>query len=476
MHKGNENRFIGMLSSKVFHFSFLRTAGVFFIILSLSSCKKESVPSRLSADVLSVMTDIYYWAAHARRQNVSSNGYSNAQINELLEALKSPEDRFTFYLTFQEAAQLRGTNMDLGISIRYLDDTLWIAFVEPGSPAHAAGIKRGQWVRQMNLGGRVFRTTPPQDIERMHPALRPTTLGTYALGLGSSSATLMLGKTRGPDPRIESVTLSPASYETKPVVVERVIQIEGQVAGYLYFSSFSVDRDLADSQISQSFQRFKEAGVRHLIIDMRYNRGGYVSVARKLINFIYTPPSPERTLMYKLEHNSAHAANNTQEFFKTNPVALNPERIYFLVDRATASASELVINTLLPFYGPEDIQLIGRATTGKNVGSYAIDLPLNSAQPRASDPTHVLLPISFIIFNKDGQADYANGFSPDNAALDGLRYELGHHKEAMLASAIHHIRNGYYPTTSARLAFRPSQPLFDLRDRIRERPLMLLTK
>ena len=81
---------------------------------------------------------------------------------------------------------------------------------------------------------------------------------------------------------------------------------------------------------------------------------------------------------------------------------LDLSRIYILTSTSTASASEAVINGLIPYMGRTNIQLIGDKTIGKNVGS-------NTFGEKESHD-YLLHPITLRIYNADHTADYANGF------------------------------------------------------------------
>ena len=89
---------------------------------------------------------------------------------------------------------------------------------------------------------------------------------------------------------------------------------------------------------------------------------------------------------------------------------------YFLIDASTASASELLINSLLPFFPPSTaLYTIGRRSVGKNVGSYVYYLPFEKTrklplEEAISASTHAFLPICFSLTNASGLANYAEGF------------------------------------------------------------------
>lgn len=83
---------------------------------------------------------------------------------------------------------------------------------------------------------------------------------------------------------------------------------------------------------------------------------------------------------------------------------LNLHRVYCLVTNNTASASELVINSLEGI--GIDVILIGNTTRGKNVGMEGVELT-------AGTDKYLLFPITFQAYNAAGFGDFENGFTPD---------------------------------------------------------------
>jgi hypothetical protein len=116
---------------------------------------------------------------------------------------------------------------------------------------------------------------------------------------------------------------------------------------------------------------------------------------------------------------------------------LNLSRIYFIVSRSTASASELLINNLKPFM---DVQLVGPGKTyGKPVGFFPV--PVGD---------WYIFPVSFRSTNKNGQGNYFDGMSLNNQVADGLDKDWGDVTESCLQSALSNITTGVYKTAAAR--------------------------
>lgn len=134
----------------------------------------------------------------------------------------------------------------------------------------------------------------------------------------------------------------------------------------MVFNSFLGDTTEIYNEFSRVSNRFVNYGVTDVVIDLRYNGGGYVSVAEKFANFL-VKSSANGQVMMKQEFNDKYKSWNSTETFKKLG-SLNINRIYFIVSKSTASASELLINNLKPYM---DVVLLGQTSTyGKPVGYF----------------------------------------------------------------------------------------------------------
>ena len=153
-------------------------------------------------------------------------------------------------------------------------------------------------------------------------------------------------------------------------------------------------------------------------MDLRYNGGGLTSSARLLTSLL----APEDALggtfcIFEYNENNKDI-NKTESLLKTSEVLagnLNLKRLFVLTGNTTASASELVINSLKPYLGDANVCLIGKQTFGKTVGMTIYD--------ESEKYGWILSPVAFRSYNKDHKADYDDGFVPD-VLVDELDYDL----------------------------------------------------
>lgn len=399
------------------------------LVLALSiftSCKKkdsapvETAEDRLKDTALLYARDIYLWY---NQIPADFNARKYADLNEIMVAIRDysmeppnsrPVDRFSFAMLQSEWNQVStGVSGDFGFSIFFLTASdLRVKFVERESAAGKAGIKRG-W--------RIIRINGSSNI-----ATDDATINTIIKAVFESTTTAFTFQK--PDGSTVDITLNATSYQTHPVMADSVYTIGSKKIGYLVFNSFLGDQVEISNELNRVFTRFTTYGVTDVVVDLRYNGGGYVSLAEKLTN--YLAPSSATGLMMSQRYNDKYAAHNiSTNFNKTG--SLNIPRVIFIVSSSTASASELVINNLKAVM---DVRLIGRNSTyGKPVGFFPI--PVGD---------WYIFPVSFKTVNKNGSSDYYNGFAPDAVKADGIDKNWGDITEASLASAINFITTGAF--------------------------------
>jgi hypothetical protein len=294
-----------------------------------------------------------------------------------------------------------------------------IAYVLKGSPGEKAGLKRGDIILKV-------------DDQTITNSNYTTILSnqTLKLGLGdfANDAFVSNGK---------SVTVTKVQLQTNPILADTIIAWSGKKVGYLAYSQFLTS---FDDSLRAIFGRFKSAGVNELVLDFRYNGGGYV-VSSDLITNLTVKDAAARVgkLMNKKVFNAGYTAyleknegaSAFETLFKSEPNNLGTlNRVFVLTAGNTASASELVINNLKPFM---EVILIGENTYGKNVGSFSISHPTKKWD-------YGLQPISFLTENANKESNYGtvSGFTPNYILKDNvLPYKtLGNPGETYLSKAL----------------------------------------
>ncbi|MES2046575.1 MAG: S41 family peptidase [Pseudomonadota bacterium] len=354
-----------------------------------------------------------------------------ATVSDYLDSLTAAaraqhKDRYFTYLTSiagEDAFYASGSSAGFGFRLA-VDATAKRAFIAEtfeGTAALAAGIDRGTEIVAIGTSATDLRTVnaiiTAEGTAGVTNALGPSTAGTSRL-LRISDA----GGTR-------DVTLSKTDYSLTPVSSRygaQIIDDGGIKVGYVNLRTFI---STADPALRSAFASFRAAGVTNVIVDMRYNGGGLVSIAELMTNLLGANRSTSDVIDYTT-FRPEKSANNVIAYFNPQPQSIAPTKIAFIGTGGTASASELVIAAQIP-YLHANAALIGTNTYGKPVGQIALD------RSACDDRLRV---IAFALQNAAHQGAYYDGLSgiieASCQAGDDLTHPLGSPLETSTRSAL----------------------------------------
>jgi C-terminal processing protease CtpA/Prc len=215
------------------------------------------------------------------------------------------------------------------------------------------------------------------------------------------------------------------------VAVEQTYRSGGRRVGYIVFENFV--RPSTDA-LTASFGRLRDEGVNELVLDLRYNGGGLISVAQHLGGLIGGRNTAGQPFV-RFIHNDRQTARNSTLTFPDPGGSLALDRLVVVATRSSASASELVINALRPFM---PVTVVGDRTYGKPVGQYGFDF---------CDKT--FFPVAFSTRNARDEGDYFNGIAADCPAPDDIEHAFGDPAEGSLSTALTFLATGRCSTVAA---------------------------
>lgn len=386
---------------------------------SLSS-RLDWVTARLREDYL--FPDLLATADPAGYTDIQA--YINAMTAPARAAGKDKLN-FSYVTSIAEENALTNSGSSAGYGIRLFTEgnRLFVSEAFEGAPGLAAGLDRG--VEILAIG------TTAGNLQNVSDLIASGGINT-ALGPSDPGVTrsFRIRSTAG----VESViTATKADYALDPVsdrYGSKILTDGGKKVGYLNLRTFIVAN--ADQQLRQVFADFKAQGVTEVIVDLRYNGGGLVSLAELLTNLLGANRSSSDVLS-RTQFNSRLSSNNRTAFFAPQTQSIAPTKIAFIGTSASASASELVMNALIPYYGA-NVGLIGGNTFGKPVGQIARD------RAECDDRFRIM---AFQTVNRDNQGDYFNGLAPffqrTCRATDDLSRQLGDPAEASVKTALDYL-------------------------------------
>jgi hypothetical protein len=224
------------------------------------------------------------------------------------------------------------------------------------------------------------------------------------------------------------VTLTPSEYSFNVSLGKIIIQGSKKV-GYLRFDSFT---ESSVAEFENIFTKFHNENIDELVIDLRYNGGGSVATASALLDNINNTYASQRQ-MY-LDWNLNYQNNNSSYIFEDVDMQdgneLTMKRVFFLVTKNSASASEAVISALIPYLGVDNVITVGDDTHGKPVGM--------SGKTYGSNYYFL---INFFVRNNAGDTSSFDGIPTTCIAEDDLTHLMGDENETMLKTALYYIEN-----------------------------------
>ena len=349
------------------------------------------------------------------------------------------KDRYFSYLTTKSAeSSLLGDGQFVGFGFRTRVDPVnrpMILDVYESSPAAEVAMQRGDEIVAIDSGsGYVAVSQLLTGGSTITDALGPA-----EAGVRRGLRLLRSGVTREVSLVKRTVTIDPVP----DGFGSQVLPLAGTAGvGYLNLRSYI---STADAQLGPAFAVFRERGVRDFIVDLRYNGGGLVTTA-ELMNNLLGGARSTAEVQYRTVLNTRKTSENATRTFRPNAQSVQPVRIAFLTTGATASASEINVNSMAPWV---EVAIVGEDTLGKPVGQYAFDVPNCEDRLRL---------VTFKTVNALGQGDYYDGLASTLkfacAANDTLDQPLGSTSEGMVAAALSWLRTGACPAVMTSVAGR----------------------
>ena len=346
-------------------------------------------------------------------------------------------DRFSWIVSDYTVLEqeLQGTTKNNGVDLRLsykpnstTDLVGYVRYIIPNSDASAKGIKRGDLFTAIN-GTQL-------------------TVSNYQSLLAGDSYTLNMADFNGTsfEPNGKTISLVKTTLDENPIFINKVITSGSHKIGYLMYNGFYANYD---AQLNAAFAELKSQGITDLVLDLRYNGGGSIQTATRLASMI-TGQFTDKIFAkekWNAKINAAFEIDNP-EFLNNRFVdkvdgaaisSLNLSKVYILTTTGTASASELVINGLVPYIS---VVQIGETTVGKNVGSVTLyDSPTFGKANRNLNHKYAMQPLVLKIVNAADFGEYTDGLKPTYEQLERITNlgVLGDTSEPLLSVAISQI-------------------------------------
>ncbi|MFA5328107.1 MAG: S41 family peptidase [Prolixibacteraceae bacterium] len=363
----------------------------------------------------------YYWY---KDMPDSSKLDFNQSASSFFERLKSSKDRFSWIESNGDYPGGESMYDRFGLEYgeyRTVDgETVCrVLFVGNGSVAMKAGIRRGDW----------FVLSSGADLEQNQVGIQ--------MGEINDGHFIPIKK--------EMLLAQMEETHTSAVKLDTIYQIGNKKIGYLFYNEFiDTNGNISNPyriELRNIFTKFNQSIISDLIIDLRYNHGGYASICQYLCSLILADEYLGKVSGFH-EFNDKLAQKQLKETGNKEDILYFPSKstiggnnigipkLYAIVTAQTASASECLINSLSPFI---QVITVGTKTVGKGVGSWPI---------KDDNYKWQIQPITFRYYNSQHVTVPDTGLVPDIYADEALvenYYELGDVKEYLLNIALSQI-------------------------------------
>jgi carboxyl-terminal processing protease len=398
----------------------------------------------------SYSNDLYLWYEEIVDRDpglYATLDYFNQLKTPATTASGRPKDRFHFtyrtdeWLALSQSGIQAGYGLEWAVAASTPPRSIRVAYTNPGTPATQlpAPIERGETVLTAD-GVDLVNGNTQAIVDTFVAALYPD-------GAGETHTFTLRHPRTG---NVRSVTLQSAVVSTAPVQNVRTLTTLTGTVGYLTFNDHLAT---AEQQLVTAFNTLRTAGVSDLVIDLRYNGGGYLAIASQLAYMIAGPARTAGQTFERIRFNAKHTSINpvtgqplTPDPFHDQTLGfsapqgqplptLNLSRVFLLTGGSTCSASESLINGLRGVN--VDVIQIGSTTCGKPYGFYSKD---------NCGTTYFTIQLTGV--NAKGFGEYGDGFTPINSSAtygervpgcsvrDDFDHALGDIAEERLAAAL----------------------------------------
>lgn len=407
----------------------------------------------------------YYWNEEIKEDlkllNPDTNDDPIATVDEIKYHVEDKYiDKWTMLTNDMESftSSVGGTSKTYGyqpivyrLSENSKDLVAAIAYVSKDSPAEEKNLKRGDIIYKIN-----------------DTAL---TLDNYQELFYSDNIKLSLAKLNGKaiEPTGVEVTLASREMYENPVLHHDIIDVNGKKVGYLAYSSFDLK---SIGELVSISKEFKAEGVKDLILDLRYNGGGYV-ITENVMASMYAPQTAVSnkeifekedfneyiTEMYRKEGISTVTRFTTEYNYPDNNINISTkdaniglEKVYGIISGNSASASEALLGGLMPYM---DVEIIGQQSHGKYCTGWMISAEdAYESVPREIRNWGIYVMASLYKNANDETPCMPDGIIPDIEVADNPMesFSLGDENEAMLKVALERIAGTYTEASASRSA------------------------
>jgi C-terminal processing protease CtpA/Prc len=409
----------------------------------------------------SYSNETYLWYDEIVDQNPALFNDPQLYFDQLVTDETTPsgsfKDNFHFAIDSEEWFQLSQSGVSAGYGAEFVllsaipPRDVRVAYTDPNTPATMGGLTRGAQV--LSIDGADIDVNTQQGINTLDDGLFPSGPGEV-----HNFTVRDLGQQNS-----RTITMTSALITSAPVQNVAVLPTPTGNVGYMLFNDHIATAEEALIDAVDTLESGQ--GIDDLVLDIRYNGGGFLAIAAQLAYMIAGPGPTAGQPFETIQFNDKHPVTDPvtgqpltpTPFYDTtlgfdnlpfgDPLPnLGLSRVFVLTGPGTCSASEAIMNGLRGV----DVEVIqiGSTTCGKPYGFYPTD-----------NCGTTYFTIQFKGVNAKDFGEYSDGFSPANApapaepvpgcsVADDFTALLGDTAEGRLAAALQYRDFGTCPAAT----------------------------
>lgn len=301
-----------------------------FVTLIVSTITGFVVYKVISSNELIKLESSYNKIKNEYYSDINKEELENAAIDGMMKYLN---EKYSLFMDQEETSslndKLEGNYDGIGIEIGIKDKKIMVLNVYENTPASVAGLKvNDELVKVEDLT--INESTTLKDVT--------------SLIKDKKSVKLSIKR----DNEVKEFSIDIKKID-KPVVTEKIFERNNKKVGYIYLSTFSEN---AGTQVKEALKKLDKENIDSLIFDVRSNTGGYLTSVTEILNMFLK----KGHLMYSLEEK-----DKKKMYYDTTKEEYDKD-VVVLIDRKTASASEILASSLKESYGAT---IVGTTSYGK---------------------------------------------------------------------------------------------------------------
>ena len=372
--------------------------------------------------IYNTMKDVYLWKEDIKTPERS---YFFSTYSKFFSSLLNKNDKASFFTD-----ELSTDNY--GMSVALMRDPIaatpskvyaLVLYVEQGSVAHKAGIRRGTWISAVNN-------------KELTISSESTLLHGNAVKLKTEYIEFDNEENKHFWVQSDTIEVEASTPHTvNNICLDSIYNVRSNKIGYILCNTFNGD-DFTDKAHS-AIEKFITNGVTNVIIDLRYNTGGNITNAASLASML-VPSDCLGTPFCILKDREEEI--DTVYNFSEQPYNIGDKKVYFIIGEETSGTAELLVNSVNMSRDMYDVLIIGENSAGVNIMVENINSPYGFS----------ISPAIAVAYCSNGNIQPAEGITPDYS-IDELEnktniYPLGEEQEYLLYNTFYIITNGTAPT------------------------------